>query len=161
MNKILLDVDGCVNALDPDNDPAGWVFEAAFRSSPESGGWRLNMSKEMGRALLELGTEIVWLTTWEEHANTDIGKHFGWAEKRTLTHHGKSKIFWKIEHIKDELAHPGDKVVWIDDDSKEFLQHFGSIEDADPHNRMLVICPFPTTGITKEHLDTIKKFLAD
>lgn len=166
MNKsiLVIDVDGCLNPVP--FDPAmssDWKFEPTFCSSQESGGWPLNLSREMGQTLTDLNCEIKWLTTWildADFANIEIGSALKW---KRLNHcpfkqQGFTDIWWKPRAVKELLKDPGPKVVWIDDDINIFLQNF-EIGELDPHNRLLAICPFPAIGITKNDIDVIKEFL--
>lgn len=158
---LLLDVDGVLNPCPFDkNRSSDWAFEKTFRSTLASGGFNLNLSWEMGQALLGLGCEIVWLTTWIldwDHANENIGRAFGWAEKKVPE--VTREQFWKILEVKRILAEPGPKVVWIDDDALNFLELFEDGADLDPHSRLLVVCPDSSVGLTKAHLQEIKEFL--
>jgi hypothetical protein len=162
---LLLDVDGVLNPISfSSTDSFDWKFEAPFRSSEESGGWTLNLSKEMGQAIQSLDCEIRWLTTWildADFANAEIGSALGW-ERLALCPFVKHKSdpWWKPRAVKDLLQHPGPKVVWADDDINIFLQFFED-DELDPHNRLLAICPDPTVGLTKDDIDTIKEFLRE
>lgn len=164
---ILLDVDGVLNPCPFNKHPRGleWKFEPEFRSSVESGRWPLNLSKEMGQALLDLKCEVRWLTTWirdEDFANKDIGPALGWEHQRVckISVRGMSDHWWKPRTVKELLQSPGPKVIWIDDDADGFAQHFDEGE-LDPHNRLLIISPESDIGITREHIDTIKLFLQE
>lgn len=164
---ILLDVDGVLNPCPFDKHPRGleWKFEPTFRSCADSGGFPLNLSKEMGQALLDLKCEIRWLTTWirdADLANKNIGSALGWERQRVcaITLRGLSDYYWKPRYVKELLKDPGPRVVWIDDDADGYAQHFDEGE-LDPHNRLLIICPECDIGITHDHIDTIKLFLSE
>lgn len=161
---IPLDIDGVLNPC-PFNAERSkdWLFEPEFRSSPESGRFLLNLSKEMGQALLDLDCHIRWLTTWildEDQANPNIGAALGWPKLPIIpiAPHGPSDFFWKPRAIKTLLENPGPKVIWIDDDINSFLQHFQP-DVLDPHKRLLTIVPESDIGLTKAHINIIKEFI--
>lgn len=163
---ILLDVDGVLNpapfkaSWSPD-----WKFEPTARSCQESGGWPLNLSKEMGRAILDLNCEIRWLTTWIKNgdfANPNIGARLDWPRLSICPVQRKmsENIFWKPLAVKEFLENPGPKVVWIDDEA-DTLRDIFTLDELDPHRRLLVINPEPFEGLTKEQLNTIQVFLKE
>jgi hypothetical protein len=158
---ILLDVDGVLNPCPFKAEMSSdWKFEPTFTSKT---GFKLNLSKEMGRAILDLNCNIIWLTTWildEDFANPEVGVALGWDKKATAhIDESKTQFFWKTEKAREILSIPGSKIVWIDDDVNEFINMFKNRFDLDPHNRLLAICPDADVGLTKVHIDRIRTFL--
>jgi hypothetical protein len=83
---LLVDVDGVLNALLRCNKPRatcpchpGWRHVWARPFGDIS--YRLSLNPAHGPALLELAAathaELVWATTWQEHANTWVGPKVG------------------------------------------------------------------------------------
>jgi hypothetical protein len=162
---LFADIDGCFNPV-PFRAVVSkdWKWERTFRSNADSGGFNLNLSSEMGAAIESLGCDITWLTTWivgQDHANPNVGKALGWELKPYPIIPEDPYIFWKVMYMKDVLAQPGPKVIWIDDEATEFSELFSDQWDLDPHNRLLIINPETDIGITKDHIDTMKVFLND
>ena len=169
MATILLDIDGVSNPVRfLPQDSSDWQFEPSFKSTKASGGFTLNLSREMAAAILGLGCDIRWLTTWGHHAHFNIGMHFDWINYPVLAeppessgmYGGGSDWLWKPRAVMDFLKDPGDKVVWIDDDADDYVDHWqkhGLV--LDPHNRLLVICPETNIGLTRDHIKRIDEFL--
>jgi hypothetical protein len=171
--SILLDVDGVVNANR--GHTTEWAFEPQFRSNKASGGYLLNLSREMARALESLNCDIHWLTTWAEHADANIATHFqegtdfNWRNLPVLANPNSDHLHfgayygahWKPKAVMDFLAQPGPPVVWIDDDARGYMdmpwEHFGWT--LDPHDRLLVVSPYHHTGISREDIATIREWL--
>lgn len=155
---LLLDVDGVLN---PDRLPDDWEFEPRFQSDEESGGLPLDLSREMGAAIEEVGFDMRWLTTWGEYANTNIGPHFGWRAMPVAAEPYKEHpYFWKVLAVQRLLAEPGPLVVWIDDEADKFVNLFGEYEALDPHYRLIYVAPNPRWGLRREHLEWIKNQIA-
>jgi hypothetical protein len=161
---ILLDVDGVLNPFPFTPGIHEWEFEPTFTSSAESGSWPLNLSKEMGRALVELGCEIQWLTTWilrGDFANSEIGRPLGWEPHVAMEVVATSNTdpFWKVRTVKKLLETSGPKVIWIDDEGAKFINLFDDIAVLDPHDRLLVVSTASSVGITKFHIEAIRAFI--
>jgi hypothetical protein len=161
---ILLDVDGVLNPFPFTDIKRDWKFEPTFTSSIESGQFSLNLSKEMGQALLDLNCQIQWLTTWirhEDFANPNIGKALDWPiqKEAQLVIAGLTDPFWKVRTVKSILSIPGPKVIWIDDDAARFIEHFSDWSLLDPHDRLQIIVPDPQVGLTKRHIQIINDFI--
>jgi HAD domain in Swiss Army Knife RNA repair proteins len=160
MNKplILLDVDGVLNPITATFAGLDWKFEPEFFSDAESGRFKLLLSRQMARALTDLNCEIQWLTTWiydQDHANPNMGKHFGWWLK--IPEIDRSAKHWKYDTVRRTLeSHSDRKIIWIDDEGVDFIEIFGDLPNS--HN-LLVISPDLQIGLTKEDINTIQKFI--
>ena len=168
---LLLDVDGVLNPCPFSIDRSSeWIFEQPFKSTKASGGFTLNLSREMGKAIEELDYNIRWLTTWAHHAHVNIGMHFDWISHQVLAEPPEASYnmygctssdwLWKPRAVMEFVKDPGDKVVWIDDDANEFIDHFDKNGlTLDPHERLLIISPITDVGLTKSDLGRIREFL--
>lgn len=169
MAHILLDIDGVLNPSPfAPHDSPDWKFEPQLKSSKASGGFTLNLSREMAGAILGLGCDIQWLTTWGHHAHFNVGMHFDWINYPVLAeppesrgmYGGSTDWLWKPRAVMDFLKNPGDKVIWVDDDADYYVAHWSEHGLVlDPHNRLLVVCPDTDTGLTKAHIESIREFL--
>jgi hypothetical protein len=170
---ILLDVDGVLNPIPfSASDSSDWKFESSFISSKPSGRYRLNLSREMGKAIEDIGARIHWLTSWHTHAHFNIGLHFDWIDHPVLAYppsqlgygwsgyYGESEDrLWKARAVQRFLAEPGDKVVWVDDEADGLMAKFSNnAGNIDPHNRLLIICPDEYVGLTRSHIGSIVEF---
>lgn len=167
---IVLDIDGVLNTFVPEGErTADWKWDPEFRSDRDSGRFLLNLSTQMAREIEKLG-ELRWLTTWiynGDQANPNVGAHFGWnlplLEILPDPNPGSPRIFqradpwWKSRAINNLLKEEGPPVVWIDDDIQHFIDFGPDVED--PHLRLFCVCPEADVGITRSHIEMIKKHL--
>lgn len=75
------------------------------------------------RGLIERGIEVVWATTWQEHANTYFADVLGVPHlPSALTHHlprfTEGSPSWKARNLI--AAFPGRPVLWVDDNLPYF-----------------------------------------
>lgn len=149
---VFLDIDGVLNPI-RGLAHLPWRFEPQFRSSFESGGYSLDLSREMGKAILDLDCDVRWLTSWGHYACI-IGEHMGWDKLPVVATRDSEQPYWKVLAVKKELSVPGPPLVWMDDDANLLTSSFG--QDNDPHNRLKIICPKDGTGLTPEHINQAK-----
>ncbi|MEU6117735.1 hypothetical protein ABZ840_24700 [Streptomyces sp. NPDC047117] len=120
---LLLDVDGPLNPwLAPETRRA--TGYATHRMRPP--GWEpprdpllVRLNPAHGPALLALGCELVWATTWKDAANTWIGPVLGLPPLPYLDwpdgHHADpSGVHWKTRHLVRSVA--GRPFIWVDDE---------------------------------------------
>ncbi|MFI9024730.1 hypothetical protein [Streptomyces sp. NPDC053560] len=120
---LLLDVDGPLNPwLAPETRRA--TGYATHRMRPP--GWEpprdpllVRLNPTHGPALLALGCELVWATTWKDAANTWIGPVLGLPPLPYLDwpdgHHADSSgVHWKTRHLVRSVA--GRPFIWVDDE---------------------------------------------
>lgn len=159
--RILLDVDGVLNAVDiwdpPDWD--NWLIK-------ECNGFNILHSLDMGERIAELnavdGVEILWLTTWELEANKWIAPLFGWPNFYLAGQRDFSTMerwnWWKFPLAKALWDKDQTPFVWLDDDLKweqpalDWLDEVG--DDA------LGISPDTNAGLTVAHMEQIEQFVA-
>jgi hypothetical protein len=115
--RILLDVDGVLNAVTPNPDPEQWPDWNVVKVN----GFRICYSPTVGRFFRRMaeteGVELQWLTTWGHTANEELCEVLDIpvcdvAGAPPL----QEKHWWKLQVAK--ALWEGDHVpfVWIDDD---------------------------------------------
>lgn len=168
--RILLDVDGVLNAVTrfPDSDQwTDWCTKKCM-------GYNITYSPTVGQRLLALaqrpGVELIWLTTWEHNANRWIGPLFGWPTFPVLDRHdiheGTSGLlvadqtWWK--YVEARALYEADEVpfVWVDDDLvwnwDGAVDWVKSLNDA-----ALAISPGTSYGLTPTLVDEVEKFVVE
>ena len=151
---LLIDVDGVLN---PFRRPGPeWV-----KTKCSAGGRSYNMllNPAHGPKLLDLaatvGCELVWATTWEHDANTEIGPKVGLphlpvieVDRDTQYLRRGGDIMPKTPHVADWVK--GRPFVWLDDDltnlDEKYLREHEGVGD------FLVIHVDEQFGLTDGHL---------
>lgn len=159
--KILLDVDGVLNALLPVDaiPPQTWLDWKISRVE----GFRMCTSKAMARSIAALG-EVHWLTTWNEDnlANTIISPLVGIGPFPVAARPSDRLVFgdemWK-PRTAEAFSKQHERVVWIDDDARHLWAEWKG-GAAFPSN-MLVVGPNPDTGLTPDEIEQIKGWIAN
>lgn len=169
--RILLDVDGVLNAVCKRPDPDQW---AAWKQA-ECMGYTIRYAPEVGRRLGALaateGVELRWLTTWEHDANVWIGPLFGWPNALVMDRHDLAQqgwgglivatsTWWKYDEAKALYEADGVPFVWVDDDlgdnhddgAAEWVRSLG--------DQALGIRPATDKGLTDSDLTAVEAFVA-
>lgn len=161
---LYLDVDGVLAPFEiSPSKLTEWDFNYDFHSDEESGRFHLLLSQQMADAIMALGCDIRWLTTWcanKDHANPNVGARFDWPRLPVCHKERLSDDFWKVRHIKRELDQPGSRVIWIDDSARSLIYPFEPGE-LDPHSRLLTIIPDSNVGVTRAHIDQISQTITE
>lgn len=147
---VYLDVDGVLLPTSHDAHPD---FE--WRSAADGSRW----APEVVSDLAGLPAEVVWLTTWQEEANTFLCPLFGW-DPLPVCRRRPEVIWWKFEALLRD--HPGGPFVWIDDELDQRLTDNTTIRprlDAigTPY---LLVSPAPRRGMDRVELQRVAEFLA-
>ncbi|MGQ4416430.1 hypothetical protein ACN6LA_002181 [Streptomyces sp. SAS_269] len=117
---LFLDVDGPLNpyAAKPERRPEGYVtIRASVRPGPPLRVW---LNPAHGPALLTLGYELCWATTWMAEANRWIAPVVGLPELpyvdfgHCLFAERPDGVHWKTEAIVAHAA--GRPFAWVDDE---------------------------------------------
>ncbi len=162
---VLLDVDGVLNALQPDL-PDGWrrgLVNGYIISWDPSVTARLRAWHDSGLV------ELHWLTTWTEDADRLLAEPMGLP--RGLRTHSRdaaptgyaaasrgSAGWWKLAHAREVAeAEPGRRIVWIDDDLADATLGAGDWLLA--NQQVLVVAPDLLTGLTHAELDAIEGWI--
>lgn len=162
---LFLDVDGVVNAL-ARNSPHVWDDASISYASPAFTGdreWPIYTSPHIGPALMRLGVNVVWLTTWKYDANPQISPlvdlptdlPVGDAPRRLSNFQG-----WKTEVVMEHLETTTQATVWIDDEAiPPGFDEWGRKEFLD--KRILTVIPDPHVGITPREVELIDYWLKE
>ncbi len=165
---LFLDVDGVLNAYDlPRRAPRG-AF-ADFRPVVTRG-FRLWLSREMGRQLCALPVEIAWSTTWSLHVDEliagEVGLPTGLPVAAAPPAHVETRRFtnWKLQGVQDFLAGRQRPFVWLDDDALDAPGGDGLTPRewaAGLEVPSLLVAPSPRCGLRPEEIDAIATWLGD
>lgn len=171
---MLTDVDGVLSPFanpaetglaDPDN-PTKWPVWEPHRFSVETSSvMDMPMSPSMGKALADLPVQRVFLTTWNEHANSHIAPRLGWDALPVLSTMGgrtfsSERGGWaKLHVVKCWLRTFGPRpLVWVDDDTRlEDLVAEDVYIRSLPY--VLLVCTDRDTGVTPAQVAQIRTFL--
>lgn len=147
---LFLDVDGVLNpfAAGPRVIPAGFVEHAIQ-------GYRVLLTPRHGQWLTSLVDrfELVWATTWEGDANTEIGPRIGlptlpWVGFGEVERRGA----WKVPAI-DRFA-AGRPLAWIDDEIGQAAEAWARDRSAPA----LLLRSDPGVGLVRRHLKALERF---
>jgi len=167
---VFLDVDGVLNAFRFDMEHAsfGDFTDHEITIDDQRGFGRkfdVCLSRTMGERIASLEATIVWVTTWEHHADTYIAPLCGLPSGLgVLTSPGDVDTWhgtWKLDAVRRAVSEDPRPFVWVDDD----LDAFGSGSDsarrwaADLPIENLLLSPDPRAGLTHVHLEAIEAFL--
>ncbi len=149
MNKILvLDVDGVLN---PKENLSAWPDFQSHRIE----GLRVHLSKTMGAAIKSLNFDMFWLSTWTkgcDDANKFIGPLLDFAPMENVpADETLGNEDFKFFAIKEFVRFDGPEVIWIDDEISGIVMG-RDLSDFDPHQRLVLIQPNSSSGLTKELL---------
>lgn len=170
---LFLDVDGVLNAVMDSTRRRSPTAAGDERLDPSFRDWRrdrrrnfrITYSIEMGRRIGALGVDIFWLTTWLDHANSEIAPLFGWDPLPVLGFPeylaDTGPGWWKSAAAAAFVAEHQRPFIWIDDDLAWSLDR-GDVEwlrTCEVPN--LCISPHPGRGILPRHLDQIEAWIAE
>jgi hypothetical protein len=169
---VFLDVDGVLNPFLFDVEYASFddfIDHAITIDDHRGAGRRFDvcLSRTMGERVASLDADIVWVTTWEHHADTYIAPLCGLPTGLEVltspddldTWHGT----WKLDAVQRAVADDPRPFVWVDDD----LDIFGWGPDsarrwaADLPFETLLLAPDPRAGLTLGHIEAIEGFLEE
>ncbi|MGK5640149.1 hypothetical protein ACSNOK_17810 [Streptomyces sp. URMC 126] len=130
---LFLDVDGPLNpyAAQPERRPEGYTTLRVPREAvagrhellSRSSTLRLWLNPEHGRALLRLGYELCWATTWTAHANRWIAPVLGLPElpfvdfRAALFRERPDGVHWKTAPLVEYAD--GRPFAWVDDEQSD------------------------------------------
>ncbi|MEO3875455.1 HAD domain-containing protein [Nonomuraea sp. B12E4] len=155
---LLIDVDGVLNPMSrpgPDFRP--------YRCTIGTEVYTVHLNPWHGRRLLDLalttGSELVWATTWEEHANDWIAPRIGLPALPVIPMRPEDPSefgeTFKTPHV---AAYAGRRpFVWFDDqvwaEDEEYLRVHRGLTD------FLLIHVDPRSGLTSRHLGMAHEWL--
>lgn len=167
---IFLDVDGVVNQVGR-GLPSPWPDSIQFLAAPSSTPgmrYKIMTSPRLGEALVGLGADIHWLTTWGHDANKEISFRAGLpidlpvaAAPDDEIEEGDHGLYvignWKFAAILRHIDNVGTPFIWIDDDAIDSICRETLSEVDIPH---LLVRPRSDVGLTPEHIEGIEAFIS-
>lgn len=126
--------------------------------------YRILLNARHGPKLTDLardtGAELAWATTWEQHANVEIGPRIGLPPLPVITVNGdpgtRAGEHFKTRHVAEYVA--GRPFVWFDDNlgtpDWQYLKDHPGVED------FLLVEVDPRTGLSDRHLAQAREWLA-
>lgn len=147
---LLIDVDGVLNPYACRECPEGFVEERIL-------GFRVRLNRRHGERLNGLSEQfdLVWATTWEHNANTEIGRRLGLPDLPVITfRRGGSGYEWKVPDVAEFTI--GRPVAWLDDDIGAVAEEWAERRN-DP---TLLLRVRPGVGLTDAHFDELVAWAA-
>jgi hypothetical protein len=148
---VCLDVDGVVSPFAFDA-PAWPDFQDLHSLAP--------LSPAMGAAIAARwsAAQLVWVTTWGDHANDVVGEFFDWPALPATTPETAPDaeavaddglpIWWKARWVRRiaEL-NPASAIVWIDDeiDGRDWAEELRRVR-----SRVTIVCPPRDDGLSPQ-----------
>jgi hypothetical protein len=151
---LLLDFDGVLNALRPDdpietNDWQDWTTNTVD-------GFSITTSRTMAAATAKIA-ETHWLTTWNENDSANI-------LLSPLLSIGPFPVaaappanydpLWKPRAVAGQLS-TGRPVVWFDDEAEDLWAHWGK----EKPNNLFLLAPNESRGLTRLELEAAADWL--
>ena len=159
---LFLDVDGVLNAPYPAWPSTLRVPIVDHPKLPQGVVLTLSYSPEMVAAIKDLEVELVWLTTWEDSAQTHLVPLINALGGNIyLSSAGHVKLsdytgLWKYSALREFVeAHPR-PFIWVYDDAISSRAERDLVTLDVAH---LLVRPYPKQGITPNHVALIKEFL--
>lgn len=163
---LFLDVDGVLNSMNQNLAAHPWdqAYLTLARPSFSDRSWPIRTSVMLGPALMSLGVNIVWLTTWKYDANTAISPLVGLPEDLPVGDWTGPVKFseglqdWKFKVVDQHLAHHNHPVIWVDD---EAIPHWmeNHLDETGTRERTLLVRTNHITGLTPGEIDDIRNWL--
>lgn len=167
---LFLDVDGPLNAYaaKPERRPDGYTTLRVPRVSVMTGAHaglsarrllRVWLNPDHGGALLRLGYEMCWATTWMDHANRWIGPVLGLPELpfvdfgEALFKEHPDGIHWKTGPLVDYAK--GRPFVWVDDEHSDLDEAYVAAHHRGPG---LLHHVSPRIGLREDDFRTLTEF---
>lgn len=125
--------------------------------------WSTELIDNINRLIECDWVELVFATTWRKRAkkfakivgmNAEDARFLDTTWDRVID---KSKDWWKLELVKNDLAeNPISNFIWADD---EFVLHEKAVKWATENTNALLIQPSPELGITRNLFDTMESYV--
>lgn len=124
MTNLYLDIDGVLNVFDRTGDNPAWPDPyAEGRAQGHLIVWSPALIEEL-HFVLNTGVDLVWTTTWRQHALDDIAPLVGLPATRFITANEKfsdsSTIQWKTRAVLADQDSDPSSFIWVDDDHDQF-----------------------------------------
>lgn len=170
---IFVDVDGVLNAFwNTEQDSVTFDAQPFGPAGPR---YQVSLVREHGKMLkklrLDTGSELIWCTFWEEHANNWIAPRLGldklpWvpidaADWRCEENAERTPGERKANKAYDWLLKTGRSAVWFDDEPdilSTMQARFNASDDRMPPCVHIVQVP-PNLGLQQAHIEEAREWL--
>jgi hypothetical protein len=158
--RLLLDVDGVLNALSSVDNPGDfWTDCRVDVVDGYSIAWSPSVVAFV-RDLHDRGVDVQWLTTWGRRANEQLRATLDLPELPVLGERGDGveDTWWKLVLIQAVHQSDGVPFVWIDDEidyDQEAIEWLGTL----PPGRFLAVTPDSMTGIDPCDIERVNAFV--
>ena len=155
--RVLLDVDGVLNAVHP-RSPFVWddyVEDHANR-------FLITYSATVARFFAELAAdvEVQWLTTWAELANRFLSPMLGLPDFEVAgSPDWDAPAWWKLTIAQRLWERDHTPFVWLDDDIAFYPEAMDWLATLEEGRDYLAISSSVDEGLRQEHLDQITSFI--
>lgn len=156
--RVFLDVDGVLNpeTTRPPGPLTDWCTSTVDGVTIV---WSPMVAHSVGQ--LAGRAEVLWLTTWADRAQIHLEPLMGLPRLELA---GRDDLdtpwrWWKHDVVTALWENDRRPFVWIDDDLPLFDDALDWVTSLAP-GQALAIAPDPAAGLTLEHLDLIRRFVA-
>jgi hypothetical protein len=158
--RLLLDVDGVLNALSSFEDPGELRTD---RRIDVVDGFHIVWSPsvvDVFRVLHERGVDVQWLTTWGEAAKGQLSTTMQLPQFPVLGERGyhETDTWWKLVLVQAAYALDRVPFVWIDDEIDYDPETTEWLETLPP-DQFLAVTPDSMTGLDADDIDTVTAFI--
>lgn len=131
-------------------------------------GFRLWLSREMGRRLGELPVDIAWSSTWSPYVDDVIAGAVGLPRGLPVAAappgDGEewTSANWKLAGVQSFLADQERPFIWLDDDALDLPGSGGETPREWAKTlqvQSLLVAPSPVTGLRPDEIDAIATWL--
>jgi len=145
---LLLDVGGVLT-------PYGAGLPAGYSERQIGGFWVVWSDAHAQRLARLTGSfELVWATTWEQHANTALAPALNLAPLPVITFTRGSTATRKLQSVTEFVGRRA--AAWIDDDLYEDAYEWAAMRNETVPT--LLVQTTPSIGFTDAHVDTLLDF---
>lgn len=171
MTHVFIDIDGVINAVSVD-PPTNTGWDPDLWNQERVNGYMITWNTELVDTLNDIfkNSDVtpVFLTTWQAQAKHDLAPVIGLeAENYKVLHpDNQNELFsihngwWKLHALKNEIeASDIDRLVWLDDDIKYEANATDWANARSLSGNTLALSPHTGSGLTKNDLHAIIKFV--
>ncbi len=152
---LLLDVDGVLAPIPDDTRAAEFEIHDVIDHAGITHTIWLNPDHRRWIHELAEAYELVWATGWQHDAPRLLGPLLGIPPIPVIVLTVRPQLGMRLNKLPDVASYVGDRpVAWIDDQ----LTTAEASWAAGRNTRTLLICPDPTVGLLRSHVDELLRF---
>lgn len=135
------------------------TIQTDFADGGDGTTYKIIWSQEMIQELKSLNLDLIWTTTWRQHAARSIAPLIGYGHDAPYLTNSEQvspyepSITWKVQEVINHQQENPSKLVWIDDEID--LPQMNAVKNLGG----LLIPTDPNWGITPKHINQIKEYL--